>query len=795
MELHFTNLVPDEIIKALCNTLIHSLWQGVILAVVTGVTIVLTKKSTAALRYNLMIGYLLLFTAAIAFTFYMELPAGQPNIAAHNAMPSPTALVQTIIVHQQVAEKPAGIISTGIGFFNTHANTIVLIWFLIICARCVQFAAGLQSIYYLKRSKVTAIGVYWEARVAALANNMAIKRTVTILQSGIAKLPMVIGHIKPVILIPVGLLTAMSAEEVEAVLLHELAHIKRKDYLVNLLQNLMEILFFFNPAVLWVSALIKTERENCCDDMVIAQTSSKVNYIKALVSCEEYRSAAPAYAMGLGGKDGHFLQRVKRMLSNNNQTLNRVEKMVLTVCLVFAVMVTAAFSKAGKTAGTSHPKLKNRVHFVAAAKNNPLPDAVNLQIRPAGIPAATPISVDTSKKARKSKNVTGEDVANELMAEGLIPDKEDFKFKINNDELSINGVKQSDDIFKNVIEKFAAPGNDSKFEINYTYHNNGKPASYNDARSSGRSYAYTSGGYSADHGGSQNSMSFSSGDHGVHMSNDNVSASPDYGRGPGQSYSAPYGDEKSKEIAYELLKEDLVKDKTHFTYHLSNDEFSIDGVKQSEELHRRIVDKFFKPGDKFNINYIVHDPGTDSYRSSAAGYQRQSDEQKRYWAGQQRKIVDEMMREGLVNDRNNVSFTLTDKTFVINGVVQSDEVFQRYHQEYAPAHTGDNWNWNYVNTPEVFSTNGWRSEDWDAYSRQQSEERRRSQDETDKKLVADLLQDGLITDADDVTFTLNYKEVTINGEKQSDAIHKKYQDKYMPATAGNGWNWTYSHHK
>jgi bla regulator protein BlaR1 len=118
----------------------------------------------------------------------------------------------------------------------------------------------------------------------------------------------------------------------------------------------MEIVFFFNPAVLWVSALIKAERENCCDDIVVAKTNSKVSYIKALVSCQEYQSATPAYAMGLGGDGDYFLQRLKRILSNNNQSLNKVEKKVLTICVISTVFITAAFSKAGKYQTTTKSK-------------------------------------------------------------------------------------------------------------------------------------------------------------------------------------------------------------------------------------------------------------------------------------------------------------------------------------------------------------------------------------------------------------------------------------------------------
>ena len=372
MEFHLTNLVPDQIIKALCSTLIHSLWQGLILAVVTGLAVVLTKKSSAALRYNLMISFLLLFAAGVVVTFMVQLRPTENHIPTTAALVAPAQQLQVINNQADTAANPGNVIATSIGYFNAHADAIVLIWFLIICARCVQFAAGLQNIYYLRRNKVIAAGAYWDNKINRLANNMGIKGTVAIMQSGIAKIPMVLGHFKPVVLIPIGLLTALSAEEVESILIHELAHIRRKDFMVNLLQNLMEIVFFFNPAVLWVSALIKSERENCCDDMVVAQTSSKVSYIKALVSCEEYHSAMPAYAMGLGGKNGHFLNRVKRMLSNNNQSLNRVEKAVLTICLVSAVVITAAFSKPAKEKTSTRIKRGNVPAIAKTFKNDSL---------------------------------------------------------------------------------------------------------------------------------------------------------------------------------------------------------------------------------------------------------------------------------------------------------------------------------------------------------------------------------------------------------------------------------------
>ena len=127
-----------------------------------------------------------------------------------------------------------------------------------------------------------APSAYWKEKIQQLADELQIRRRIQLLQSEIVQVPVVIGVLKPVILIPLGILSQLPPEQVEAILLHELAHIKRKDYLVNLLQSLAETIFFFNPAVLWVSSLIRDERENCCDDIAIAGTKNKAAFVNAL---------------------------------------------------------------------------------------------------------------------------------------------------------------------------------------------------------------------------------------------------------------------------------------------------------------------------------------------------------------------------------------------------------------------------------------------------------------------------------------------------------------------------------
>src|SRR5258706_1415045 len=176
-----------------------------------------------------------------------------------------------------------------------------------------------------------------------LTANLAISKTVVLLQSSLAKIPMIIGHFKPVILFPIGLLNGLPPSKVEAILLHELAHIKRNDFLINLLQRFAEIFFFFNPAVLWISSLIKNERENCCDDIAIAVTHDRKEFIHALVAFQEYNSGL-TYATTFPGSKNHLLNRVKRIITNNNKTLNKMEKLILASGIIVTCLATAALS-------------------------------------------------------------------------------------------------------------------------------------------------------------------------------------------------------------------------------------------------------------------------------------------------------------------------------------------------------------------------------------------------------------------------------------------------------------------
>src|ERR1035437_1915338 len=164
----------------------------------------------------------------------------------------------------------------------------------------------------LRRRGVCAAAEFWQGRIDRLATRVRVSRPVSLLESCLAEVPVVIGYVRPVILMPVGLLAGLPAAQVESILLHELAHIRRHDYLVNLWQIVVEGLMFYHPAAWWISGVIRAERENCCDDMVVATQGDAFAYAAALTALEHNRGAVREAVLAATG--GSLVKRVRRLL-------------------------------------------------------------------------------------------------------------------------------------------------------------------------------------------------------------------------------------------------------------------------------------------------------------------------------------------------------------------------------------------------------------------------------------------------------------------------------------------------
>jgi len=189
---------------------------------------------------------------------------------------------------------------------------LVMVWLTGVIVLSLRLMSGWLWVQRLKSHGTSPAGEGWSHIAERLCRRLHIARRVRLLESTIVDVPTVIGWMKPVVLMPASALAGLNPHQLEAILAHELAHIRRHDYLVNLMQTVVETLLFYHPAVWWLSRRIRVERENCCDDLAVSLCGDPYSYAKALADLEELRTPSRHFAMAANG--GSLVQRVRRLL-------------------------------------------------------------------------------------------------------------------------------------------------------------------------------------------------------------------------------------------------------------------------------------------------------------------------------------------------------------------------------------------------------------------------------------------------------------------------------------------------
>lgn len=332
--------MQETIIRAVCWTILHSLWQGLLLAMVTGIFMLITKKSAPALRYNLLFTLLIIFVAVVGYTFYL-----QERHISETTNSFQQAIVDGESDHpgKAITQIHTGINGTTLrnafesftGYFNEHASLVVLVWAVIFLVRFVKIISGLVYVQRIRHYGTSTVSEEWQQKLLQLQKRLQLTQPVILMESALLKIPVVLGWLKPVILVPAGMLTNLTVAQVESILLHELAHIRRRDYLFNIIQHITDTIFFFNPAVVWVSALIRSERENCCDDIAVLESRSRKQFVEALVSFHQYSNSKQEYALSFAAGKNQLLKRVQRIVNRKNHSLQAVERAILAFILLF----------------------------------------------------------------------------------------------------------------------------------------------------------------------------------------------------------------------------------------------------------------------------------------------------------------------------------------------------------------------------------------------------------------------------------------------------------------------------
>jgi len=316
--------LPDNLVHAFGWTLLHSLWQGGL--IVLALVVFMKKFTEARTRYLASAAALLALMVSALLTFlHLMVQSGHQTILLAATEPLTQALPFDAFLR----------------FADERLSFMVQAWMIGVGVFATRFAGGLL---YTRRltQRLSPFGSAWQGRVATLAGRLGIKKTITFAESALVRVPMTIGFFKPVILFPLGLLCQLSPQQLEAVLLHELGHIARRDYFFNILQTTTEIFFFFNPASWWINARMRLEREHCCDDLAVAVTRDPVCFAKMLVQLRELEPVNSGLAMAASG-NGDLKFRIRRLIEGQNAGTvpDRSGAMLLVLSALFALVALA----------------------------------------------------------------------------------------------------------------------------------------------------------------------------------------------------------------------------------------------------------------------------------------------------------------------------------------------------------------------------------------------------------------------------------------------------------------------
>jgi soluble lytic murein transglycosylase-like protein/Zn-dependent protease with chaperone function len=368
--MNIISLAGSPFVAALGATLLHFIWQGAVIAAFLAATLVSLEKTNARARYAAASAALVLMALAPPATLLFLWSAADARPARF--------VLPTSISPEAPPLWPA---------------IVVFAWILGALFMSARLVVGLSRLSSLIRSGTTPAPAALEARFRKIARRLGITRRVRLFGSTRVDVPMVIGLLRPVVLVPLSAFEELPPRCLGALLAHELAHVRRLDFLTNVLQSIVESALFYHPAVHWASRVAREERENICDDDAVAAVGDPVRYARALAELEAMRARLPELALGSNG--GSLVMRIRRLIEGKKDHAPAgralaAPALVLASTLGLALAALAACGGETPAAEEPHSTSKN----AAAALDIPWLPPVLRQWEPAITAAATKNNVD-----------------------------------------------------------------------------------------------------------------------------------------------------------------------------------------------------------------------------------------------------------------------------------------------------------------------------------------------------------------------------------------------------------------
>lgn len=328
-------LLVRNLSEVFAVSIIHSLWQCLLIYMLLRIALADAIRLSAAAKHNATVAGLLFATVWFIYTLFDQ----AANYSWHISTNTPMTFSQhlpliTTIEHWAKQDDRYELV------IQQYLPYISIIYALGLLFHSVKFTFAWLQIRELKRTGSN--DGFWQQKADALRRMLNIKKLALISITDKIDVPCITGYLKPVILIPISLTANLSVKEVEAILLHELAHVKRNDYLVNLLQQVVSVILFFNPFILLMNRIINHERENACDDVVVNVSGSPLVYAQALLKVEQLSHQQLQLALAASGTNKfHLLNRIERIMKTKTPMANvRHIAMALTILAITVLGVT-----------------------------------------------------------------------------------------------------------------------------------------------------------------------------------------------------------------------------------------------------------------------------------------------------------------------------------------------------------------------------------------------------------------------------------------------------------------------
>lgn len=321
-------------------TLLHSLWQGLLISIIVAALLRVIPSKLSNIRYTVAtVGLLSMVVASLfTFTYLSAIPSGHISFALSNEIQTDVAV--------PLSGSPA-VVTTYLSAAQTFIEFCMPFFLIIWVAGALIFSLrifmGLAYVERLREGSVP-LGEDLNRCIQEISAKLKIEKLITIAESSTIEAPVVIGYLKPFILIPMGMCANLSTAQLETIFIHELMHIRRKDYLVNLVQSFVEAIYFFNPFIWVISDMVRSEREHCCDDAVVHLQGNATVYASALATLEEVRLSKSTLSLSLAGNKNELLKRIKRLMEKSVKNHYSGGKFIPALLLVIGLVCASWIS-------------------------------------------------------------------------------------------------------------------------------------------------------------------------------------------------------------------------------------------------------------------------------------------------------------------------------------------------------------------------------------------------------------------------------------------------------------------